>query len=395
MIKIKNLLSSIFLIGIVFNTWSQQNQNFKPLGVPGNWAFQKQFSDEFKGSSINNKWSKNVDNWPAWSSDPTKVKIRNNKLIMSIAREDHFGNGQKQYFKSGILISKNKIKYGYFEVKMKGVGSSPGASPAFWLYSKVRNSNVKYIEIDCPEIQFKVRDNDVLGWNVVNIKNNNERISIRQETGCLNKPDNVDYCFPKPRFDPSNRFHVYGCNWTPNKIEFFIDGKKVGKTINNSVHKHPMSLVISLGLREPFYTYSGIGPGTRIPVDPDTVRPRSILNGFPMKSEVEYVRVWKKKPGNNANIRNKNGALNLEKKNENKFNIFQNNSSKLINVNISEDVNSLDVKVYNLSGKLIYENTFNNNNTFRLSTHTFQNGIYIIKVIDDEQKTYTKKIIIK
>ncbi|WP_299312104.1 family 16 glycosylhydrolase [uncultured Aquimarina sp.] len=268
----KRLIILFFIIVNCTMTLYSQKKTPQPLGINGNWTIQQDFSDEFDRNINKNKWSTNIDNWPAWSSDSRKVLIKNKRLQMSIDWDKHKINGKQLYFKSGILTSKKKIKYGYFEVKMKGAPRFPGASPAFWLYSRVRNSgqNVKYVEIDCPELQSKQRDNDIISWNVVHINKNNVRMPIRQETG--------------NGLGPSKKFHVYGYLWTAEKIEFYIDGKKIGRTVQNKFHKYAMNLIVSLGLREPYYFYDKNGVRQPVPT-PDTP------SKFPMTSEVEYVRV--------------------------------------------------------------------------------------------------------
>jgi len=86
---------------------------------------------------------------------------------------------------------------------------------------------VSYTEIDCPEIQSKKRDANVVAWNVVHREREGDRrVPIRQETGCdpNNSVSNAT-CHQDALFDPTEDFHVYACLWDEDKIEFYIDGK--------------------------------------------------------------------------------------------------------------------------------------------------------------------------
>jgi len=185
----KKILLLLLLItsGVIVNA-----QDFKPLGVSGDWVFQEDYSHEFDEGKIKKTWKKNLNTFPAWTATRDNLDIAEGKLKLSLTWEPHTVTRQlgdvDYYFKSSVIASKEKIRYGYFEARIKGATTFPGASPAFWLYDNIKptqSSEVSYTEIDCPEIQSKKRDANVVAWNVVHREREGDRrVPIRQETGC-------------------------------------------------------------------------------------------------------------------------------------------------------------------------------------------------------------------
>ncbi|UXX79389.1 family 16 glycosylhydrolase [Reichenbachiella carrageenanivorans] len=267
----KTITTMCLMMAIAIQSYAQ-----KPLGVPGNWTLQSDFSDEFDAGLNTSKWEHNPNDWGPWSWEPNRTKVNNGKLKLTMDWEKHTRGNTQLYFTSGIIRSKKDIKYGYFEVKMKGAARHPGVCPAFWTYSIGQPviNGVKYNEIDFPEIQQRQRNVNTIDWNVIRADANGKRTSVRYTTGTGTGPS----------FDPRDEYHVYGCNWTADVIEFFIDGVKVASH-PNVYQFHKQHLVISMGLREPFYEYVN---GNRVAI-PTNSRP----SGFPTTMQVEYVRVWK------------------------------------------------------------------------------------------------------
>ncbi len=291
----------LLLVGYSLGAYAQQ-----PVGLPGNWTLQNNMSDEFNGGLNTGKWDHDPNDWGPWSWEPGRTKVNGGNLRITMDHKNHTRGGKKLNFTSGIIRSKADIKYGYFEVKMKGTPRHPGTAPAFWTYSvaqptmNINGQQVKYNEIDFPEIQQRPRNVSLIDWNVIRANNAGRRTSTRITTG-----GGVG-----PSFDPRNQFHVYGCLWNQAGITFYIDGKKVGKAnaAEAALQRHKQRLVISLGLRPPFYR--DVNGGREAVSTPN--RP----SGFPTTMLVDYVRTWKGSPaggggnntGGNTNGGNNNGG---------------------------------------------------------------------------------------
>ena len=101
-------------------------------------------------------------------------------------------------------------------------------------------------------------------------------------------PESLKTQYEAP-FDPRDEFHTYGALIAPDKIEFYVDGKKIAEKENTYWH-YPMHLTLSLGLRYPHVTYQNCPDGLwRCPVPESATR-----EGFPASMEVDWIRSYRK-----------------------------------------------------------------------------------------------------
>ncbi|WP_158837328.1 T9SS type A sorting domain-containing protein [Polaribacter sp. L3A8] len=68
------------------------------------------------------------------------------------------------------------------------------------------------------------------------------------------------------------------------------------------------------------------------------------------------------------------------------------NSNFTIELN---NINATSVKIYNVLGKVVYKNATKSKNILVNKENIFKPGVYLIKVLDDQQKVYHSKLIIK
>ena len=75
--------------------------------------------------------------------------------------------------------------------------------------------------------------------------------------------------------------------------------------------------------------------------------------------------------------------------------IYPNPANDLINIVFQENQNISNLKIFNVSGQLIYENPNNNlsNNKLIINTSSFVHGIYIVQISTDKNTYYSKFII--
>ena len=93
----------------------------------------------------------------------------------------------------------------------------------------------------------------------------------------------------------------------------------------------------------------------------------------------------------------------LKKVNVNRYRVSINKSLKNISVQIiddnsieviaSNDINKSSFKIYDISGKLVQENSFNNNIT--IYTKSFEKGTYIMNFYINENIVESKKILVQ
>ena len=280
------------------------------------WVYVEPLSDEFNDKSINsNKWNNDPNDWGPWSWEQENTQVSDGNLNISLTYEEHVAkrwSGKKQkvavnlFYKSGILRSHQYQTYGYYEVRMKGIPTFPGSSPAFWIYSLneeinamgLKNSeegNVTYSEVDIVELQqsewihgsYKKYDDA----NVIDMNLHTRVIENGKETWKRpGKYPELTRNKIQADFDARDDFHVYGAEVSKEKITWYIDGEKVAEKPNVYWHL-PMHVTLSLGLRRPHVTYNNCPDGLeRCPVPEEATS-----EGYPSAMQVDWVRVYKKR----------------------------------------------------------------------------------------------------
>jgi beta-glucanase (GH16 family) len=253
--------------------------------IPSHWKPVASLSDEFNSPGVDPaKWETNPGSWGPWSWDPANVSQSGGRLALRMVHEPHTRKDLQLFYKSGIVRSREEITVGYFEARIKGCPTFPGASPAFWLYSLGdRPGRVSYCEVDVVELQQdsrKVRRPAVMDFNLHGRVR--DAAGALQQVGPSTNPALCAHQWKAP-FDPRKGYHVYSAVVTTKHITWYVDGLQVATADNLNWHL-PMRMVLSLGLRDPHVKESG---GVKSPVPK-----KATSKGFPTAMEVDYVRVW-------------------------------------------------------------------------------------------------------
>ncbi len=299
----RNLLIGIALLLIGPRALAEHSKvHHSPLPVlikpdpAKHWVLDEQFSDEFNAQAVDQeKWDKTLRPWGerAWSSD--NVFLREGKLIIQARYEPHRVRGQEYFYKLGILRSRQKTTYGYFEARIKGCSRFPGLCPGFWLYSYGEDRNpefpdVAYSEIDIIELQQGLYNPALkrkVGVNHIDLNLHTRLLDEHGREQWVRPNDAPEICrgFWEAPWDPRDDFHIYACENTPEKITWYIDGVKVSEKKNLYWHL-PMSVTFTMELRPPLIAWAGVDG--RVPV-PEA----ATAEGFPTEMEVDYVRCWR------------------------------------------------------------------------------------------------------
>lgn len=277
--------------------YGQTAKNFRPMGAePGDpWEIRWNRSDDFSGSAVDwRKWQKAPEDFAAWKWDnETNVAVSNGMLAITLRKRASNGHGSAAAYTSGMLKSYATGRYGYFEARIKGAPLFPGVSPAFWLYSRIDDSQaqpgaVRYCEVDVVEL---TQRNIHAEGNVRISDHNLHAILSNGKKGLAGRdwrrPDDPRYrdaqaLEHRAPFDPREDFHTYGCRVDKDWIIWFVDGTEIGRKRNEFWHQ-PMSVALSLGLRAPYATWEN----NRLRENPE-VGPGE----FATSMLVDYVRVW-------------------------------------------------------------------------------------------------------
>lgn len=259
------------------------------------WHLKTNVSDEFNGSTVNtSKWT--VRNWlnilqdtstcslPAITQAYTLPLPNNNVAIidtgiltLAVKYDPILGkyncikadtNYEIYYpvdFTSGELYSNFSTKYGYFEIKfmMPSDTISDGKNynpfgPNFWLFGQT----------------------DTIRREIDIFENNHHSGAIRYTNSAdyPNYTNNLDSLIISGI--TTGEWHTAACNWTPNKLEFYLDGNLV-RTANESWINDMGSMRIIIDINAPSAPH-GL---TFYPLDTATAQ-------LPYIYYIDYVRVW-------------------------------------------------------------------------------------------------------
>lgn len=283
---------------------AQTAKNVRPLTAkPGeNWTIRWNRSDDFNGSQVDwRKWFKKPEQFGAWSWDnDTNVSVEGGNLVITLRRgaasepagKEKNGGRKPSPYTSGMLKSYAAGVYGYYEAKIKGTPLFPGASPAFWIYSRIDDSiveagKVRYSEIDIVELTQRggAPGNERISDHNLHAILSNGGAGIRGRV--WRRPHNPEFKEAQANeyrlpFDPRDEFHIYGCRLDTSDIVWYVDGVEVGRKKNEHWHRR-MNVALSLGLRTPYAKWEN---NRLVPNE------RNAGEGFPTSMQVDYVRVW-------------------------------------------------------------------------------------------------------
>lgn len=233
------------------------------------------WNDEFnyKGLPDSSKWNYDVGGHGFGNEEAqfyTKDRLENARvekgnLIIEARKE----NWEESKYTSARLLTKGKFafQYGTIEVRAK-LPKGRGTWPAIWMLSEDLKKWPNDGEIDIME---HVGYNQGFIHASIHTKNYNH-LKATQKTDTLKVED------------ASEKFHVYKADWTPEKIDFYIDDQKFftyeneTKTYETWPFDKPYFIILNLAVGGFWGGKEGID---------DTI--------FPQKYYIDYVRVYQNK----------------------------------------------------------------------------------------------------
>lgn len=249
-----------------------------PTGTTGPRSpWQLVWSDEFDGPPgalpDPNKWSVSVGGG-GWGNQQLDYDTYNQNAYLDgqgnlviEARRDTSGHYQCWYgpcqYTSAQLKTQGHFSftYGKIEARMK-IPYGQGLWSAFWLLGD-----------NC----------DTVGWPTCGEIDIMENIGKQPNIvyGTVHGPGYFSGTYTLPHGNFSDDFHVYGLQWTPNSIAFFVDGINYA-TLNRSYFSNPGDWVYN----HPFHIVLNVPVGGTWPGSPNA------STVFPQKMYVSYVRVY-------------------------------------------------------------------------------------------------------
>jgi beta-glucanase (GH16 family) len=233
---------------------------------PGHWT--STWIDSFNTRQGLKRW------WPASANtggksehelqwyDKSNATISNGKLVLTATKGGGghtCWNGRPCQYSSARIQSYFDQEYGVFEARIKLPGGR-GIWPAFWM----QGDNYKKVFLP------KAGEIDIVE---VNGKQPADRLSGFAHAKDGHATDYYDR-LPESIYDG---YHVYGVEWTPKGISWYVDGKKYGNlpAYRGWVFNHPFNIILSLAV-------GGGWPGSP-----------NASTQFPARMYVDWLRVYR------------------------------------------------------------------------------------------------------
>ena len=261
----RKLLKTLFFITVVILfVLSVLYIQTPPPTIEKDWVVIPELTDEFDSGINTNNWYTSDPKWqgrfPSYF-EPNNVSVEEGLLKLKSRKTNNQDN--LPYTKEGTYTyataafkSKNRVKYGYFEVKSKAVGS--GYWNSFWLYD---STDTDWTEIDVYEI----------------VASKDYRFSTAHLFYARPEYEGtIDYHIKSQKEfhkEPGlKEYHTYGLDWNKDTITWYVDDVEVFTTENKHWHQ-PLYVILDVEV--------------------------STWPGFPGSTEetyeIEYIRAWKNK----------------------------------------------------------------------------------------------------
>lgn len=182
--------------------------------------FTKEWEDDFSGNTLDpSKWTLVIgDGCPdlcGWgnnelqyySDKPSNVRLKDGKLIIE-AHKQQMGASP---YTSAKLVTKEKAdwKYGRIEIKAK-LPKGKGTWPAFWMLPTISDRSLQWPTDGEIDIMEHVGYNQGMIYGTIHTEKFNHQIGTQRS----------DSIFVK---DAHKAFHIYGIEWSPEQISWFVD----------------------------------------------------------------------------------------------------------------------------------------------------------------------------
>lgn len=270
-----SIMDYLLARNIDFITTDQPEKLLEIITMAPNNKSTLLWSEEFNyiGLPDSTKWSYDVgghgwgnNEWQYYTkSDTANAKVKNGVLQITARKEPK----ENKEYTSARLVTKNKVdfKYGRIDIRAR-LPKGRGTWPAIWMLGKSHPQTGWPL---CGEIDIM----EYVGFEP-------DSVFGTIHTQAYNHMQNTQKGKKTFIEKPYDNFHIYTLNWTPEKLEFMVDGKIYNKILNE--HKTKAEWPFD----DPFYLILNIAIGGNLGgkhgVDEMI---------FPATMEIDYIRLFK------------------------------------------------------------------------------------------------------
>jgi beta-glucanase (GH16 family) len=267
------LVVSLFITGCNPDE-TQTVTNFDNLVFEDNFDVDGQIETSIWNFDIGNGAEQGIPGWGnnelQFYTDRTENVTTENGFLLITARQEAFNGSQ---YTSARLQTKGKFqqRYGRFEARMR-LPYGQGMWPAFWLLGDDSDGDI-WPQVGEIDIMENTGDKPTEIFGTIHGPGYSGAESISKVYNLEN--DRVD-----------TGFHIYGIEWGPNYINFYIDDVLYNQLTPEDVADETDGEGQWVFNDRPFYIILNIAVGGNLPGPPnaDTVFPQTML--------VDYVRVY-------------------------------------------------------------------------------------------------------
>ncbi|MCX4756621.1 glycoside hydrolase family 16 protein [Kitasatospora purpeofusca] len=224
-----------------------------PVGAdqpPSTGPWHSVFRDDFNGSGLDHgSWATCYD----WNDGgctnagnqedqwylPGQVSVADGKLTLTAERKATSGSDGKTYpWTSGMVSTgrdqwdgtpRKTFTYGYFAAAIRTTGQAAGMFPAFWLLPAGTRGGL-------PEL------------DIAEFINTDQYADLNLHAQAPDGTD-IDAHFSHGPVDFSSGYHVFGLDWEPDAVTWYVDGVPVFQVTDPSVIPTvPMELILDLAV---------------------------------------------------------------------------------------------------------------------------------------------------
>ncbi len=256
----------------------QSTPNFHKQNMEGeNWELV--WSDEFDGTGLpdTSKWSYNIGNWGWGNNEPqyyTENRIENARQEDGVLIIEAHKNDLGQDWTSARLTTQGKHAFTYGKIEFRAkVPAGRGTWAAGWLLGDAYRDEISWPycgEIDVLEtVGYEINDSTGSGLNHGTCHTRAYYFKQGNQIGAEISVDSMN-----------TKFHTYGIEWYPDRIEAFLDGEHYFTYDKNADElewpfHNPQNIIVNLAV--------GGGWGGAKGIDPNYESHQYIL---------DYVRVY-------------------------------------------------------------------------------------------------------